>query len=187
MEAGPADWCAWECSRRSPYVGRTARRAEKQPPVSSARDRRIGARGVRLPGDPAAADAIGSSWPAGVLADPPTQPSSAEAVELPGMKQKPSDHRVGWPCHLSRATLLSTLRLCSACYVSVAFLACCAAVRLTLVRSAANAALALARCITPLTNAPPSLHSHYQPDGQNAVTARNRLSSAPSSSANTTL
>ena len=59
----------------------------KQPPVSSARDRRIGARGVRLPRDPAAADAIGSSWPAGVLADPPTQPSSAEAVEPPGMKQ----------------------------------------------------------------------------------------------------
>jgi len=85
--------------------GRTARSCSKEPSVSSARDRRIGARGVRLPGDPAAADAIGSSWPAGVLADPPTQPSSAEAVELPGMKQKPSDHRVGWPCHLSRATL----------------------------------------------------------------------------------
>ena len=81
---------------------------------------------------------------AGVLADPPTQPSSAEAVEPPGMKQSHLTTELDGLVTSHVLLLLSTLRLCSACYVSVAFLACCAAVRPTLVRSAANAALALA-------------------------------------------
>lgn len=67
--------------------------------------------------------------------------------------------------------LLSTLRLCSACYVSVAFLLLC--------RSQADSRPLRRQRRTrprPPPHAPPSLHSHYQPDGQNAVTARNRLS-----------